>query len=187
MSILSQIWQTVSASLARLSVRERRLVMLFGAVAGLAAVYLFVVEPFMDNRERTRRRIENLARDIDAMQILAGRIRALEATAAVSSGGDATLDSFSLFSFVDKAASASVSRDAVASMNPAKRPLKRGFEESSVELRLTAVTLPEVVGLLEKIEAATQPVYIKRVELKRRYDDSSRFDAVIVAGATSKT
>ncbi|MEE8312283.1 MAG: type II secretion system protein GspM [Candidatus Binatia bacterium] len=187
MSILEQLWQTVSASLSRLSSRERRLVTLFGAVALIAGVYLFVVEPFVENRERTRRRIETLATDIDAMQTLANRIRTLEADVAISSGEAATLDSFSLFSFVDKATSASVSRDAIASMNPAKRPLKRGLEENSVELRLTAVTLPEVVELLEKIEAATQPVYIKRVELKRRYDDSSRFDAIIVAGATSKT
>lgn len=172
---------------ARSSERARgRLVTLFGAVAVIAGVYLFVVEPFMENRERTRRRIETLARDIDAMQALASRIRTLEAAATIPSGDGDTLDSFSLFSFVDKATSASVNPDAVASMNPAKRPLKRGLEESSVELRLTSVTLPEVVGLLEKIEAATQPVYIKRVELKRRYDDSSRFDAIIVAGATSK-
>ena len=186
MTILKQLLQTVSASLARLSPRERRLVTAFGAIALLAAVYVFAVEPFFAGRERTRRRIENLTGDIAVMQTLAARIRALESDLDRSEDGG-TVDGFSLFSFVDKAASASVSRDAVASMNPQKRPVKRGFEENTVELRLTAVTLPELVGLLEKIEATTQPVYIKRVEMKRRYDDSSRFDATVVAGAVSKT
>ena len=62
-----------------------------------------------------------------------------------------------------------------------------GLEESSVELRLTSVGLPEIVALLEQIEATTEPVYVKRVELKRRYDDRARFDATIVTAALTRT
>lgn len=185
-AMLRQPLQAVSASLARLSPRERRLVTAFAVVALLAAIYVFAVEPFFAGRARTHRRIEKLAGDIAVMQTLAARIRALESDVE-RTRAEGTVDAFSLFSFVDKATSASVSRDAVASMNPQRRPVRQGFEENTVEVRLTAVTLPELVGLLEKIEATTQPVYLKRVEMKRRYDDAARFDAIVVAGAVSKT
>jgi hypothetical protein len=51
-----------------------------------------------------------------------------------------------------------------------------------VEVRLSAVPLPDIVGLLRNIEQATEPIYVRRVELKRRYDDKTRFDATMVAG-----
>ena len=47
------------------------------------------------------------------------------------------------------------------------------------------IRLPELVGLLRQIEEAAHPVYIKRLELKRRYDDRSRFDALIIAGSVA--
>jgi len=72
-------------------------------------------------------------------------------------------------------------------MNPTRHQVREGIEESTVELRLTTVSLTQVVGLLRKIELADHPVYVKRVELKRRYDDHTRFDVVIVAGALSRT
>ena len=42
-------------------------------------------------------------------------------------------------------------------------------------------------GLLRQIEMSKEPVYIKRLDLRRRYEDRTRFDATIVAGAMSKT
>jgi hypothetical protein len=67
-------------------------------------------------------------------------------------------------------------------MNPSRRKVREGEEETLVEVRLSAVPLPEIVGLLRNVEQATEPVYVRRVELKRRYDDKTLFDATIVAG-----
>ncbi len=186
-ALLARIRQTLDSSLARLNPRERRLVSVLGAVTLVGGVYIMIVEPYQESRHRARRRIETLSRDLGAMESLAAKIRALEATPAQVESSEATAAGFSLFSFVDKATQAAISRDAVASMNPAKRPVRGGLEESSVELRLTSVGLPEIVALLEQIEATTEPVYVKRVELKRRYDDRARFDATIVTAALTRT
>jgi hypothetical protein len=67
-------------------------------------------------------------------------------------------------------------------MNPSRRKVRDGEEESLVEVRLSAVPLPDIVGLLRNIEQATEPIYVRRIELKRRYDDKTRFDATMVAG-----
>jgi general secretion pathway protein M len=180
------IWHWASAALGRLSPREQRLVALFAALLVLSAAYLFVVEPVIAGRARVRQRVETLQRDLATMQQLALRIKRLQADLGAASAAGAAAD-FSLFAFVDKAAAAAVSRESIASMNPSTRALRDGYVESAVELRVNGVTLPEIVSLLERMEESTQPVYIKRLEIKRRYDDKTHFDATVVAGAMSRT
>lgn len=183
---MRQLLHAVTAAMARLSPREQRLVVAFAVLASCAAVYVLVVEPLVAGRARLESRIDALDHDLDAMQGIAGRITALEDALGEETEKRAGAG-FSLFSFIDRATSASVASDAVTSMNPSRRPLRDGSEESSVELRLTRVSLPEVVALLREISEAGKPVFVKRLELKRRYDDRSRFDATVVAASISRT
>ncbi len=180
-----QLLHPASAVFARLSRREQRLVALFAGVVATSALYLFLIEPLVQARARMQDRVEALRDDLPEVAAIRRRIAQLERT--VGRGERSAAANFSLFSFVDKAATSSVSRESVASMNPSRHPTRDGFEETSVELRLTAVTLPELARLLREIEEGGQTVYIKRLELKRRYDDKSRFDAVLVAGTLSRT
>jgi type II secretory pathway component PulM len=182
---IAAMTHTASAALGRLSPRERRLILAFTALATAALLYLIVLEPIIDGRARMEQRITALTRDLDAMSTLAARIRKLESELGRDTGTGRVSDGFSLFSFMDRATSASVSADAVASMNPSRRKLPEGLLENVVELRLQNVPLAEVVALLRQIETATEPVYVKRLELKRRYDDHARFDANLIAGALS--
>ena len=184
---MRQLLHTALAALARLSPREQRLVAVFALLLVLVGVYTVVVEPLVAGRARLAQRIDGLSHELVAMEDLAARIRSLEPAAGESPAPTATGDGFSLFAFIDKATAASVSRDAIAAMNPSRRPTRDGFEESAVELRLTSVTLPELVALLRQIEQAEQPVYVKRLEVKRRYDDKTRFDATILTGALART
>jgi general secretion pathway protein M len=163
------------------------LVGLFGALLLLSAAYVFVLEPIVAGRARVQQRVATLQRDVAAMQKLALRIRRLQAELGSSAPAAGAAEDFSLFAFVDRAAAAAVSRESIASMNPSTRPLRDGYVETSVELRVNGVTLPEIVTLLERMEDGVQPVYIKRLEMKRRYDDKTRFDATVVAGAMSRT
>jgi type II secretory pathway component PulM len=182
---LRQILLPLASAFSRLNPREQRLVVLFAGVAVISGFYVFVAEPLMQTRARMQNRIEALRKDLPEVAALRQRIEQLERSAGTG-GGVATAD-FSLFSFIDKAATSSVSRESVTSMNPSRHPTRDGMEETSIELRLTGVTLPEVVRLLNEIEDGGAAVFIKRLELKRRYDDKARFDAVLVAGALSRT
>ncbi|RMD84390.1 MAG: hypothetical protein D6815_04320, partial [Candidatus Dadabacteria bacterium] len=56
-------------------------------------------------------------------------------------------------------------------------------DEQLVELKLSGSTLGEILAFLKEVERASNPAYIKRLELKRHYDDHSRFEAVIVVAA----
>jgi hypothetical protein len=141
-----------------------------------------VIEPVIAGRARMEQRIATLAEDIESMRRTATRITELERTLGSAESAAAVPPDFSLFSFVDKAASASVTPGSVAAMNPSRRKVRDGEEESLVEVRLSAVPLPEIVGFLRNIEQATEPIYVRRVEMKRRYDDKTRFDSTIVTG-----
>jgi type II secretory pathway component PulM len=186
--MLRQALHAISTAFGRLSPREQRLIGALGLVAAVAGLYVFAIEPTILGRARLERRIETLSSDLVEMQRLGARISRLESELGTKTPRKKTADSdFSLFSFMDKATTATVNPDAVAAMNPSRRQVREGLLENAVELRLSTVSLHEIVGLLRKIEQAGQSVYVKRVELKRRYDDHTRFDAVIVTGSVSKT
>jgi len=176
-----------ASALGRLSPREQRLLAVFAALALASGVYVFVIQPLVAGRARTEQHIAGLERDLAKMYELAARIHKLQSGLGAATTSESAAKDFSLFTFVDRAAAAAMSRDAIASMNPSRHALRDGTEETLVELRVNAVTLPELVSLLQRIEQAEQPVYVKRLEVKRRYDDKSRFDATVVTGAMSRT
>lgn len=187
---MSEWWQHVSraavAGLARLSPRERRLIGAFLALLTAAVFYLAVFEPLLQGRAHLEQRIVTLTEDIAAMRVSGARVNDLERSLGRLESKQKTAADFSLFSFVDKSASSTVTPGAIAAMNPSRRRVRDGEEESLVEVRLSSVPLTEVVGFLRKIEQASEPVYVKRVDMKRRYDDKTRFDATIVAAMIEK-
>ncbi len=181
-----QLLRTAAASFARLSPREQRLIGAFVGLLAVAGIYLGVVEPLIGGRAKLEQRITTLSDDVVEMRRSAARIVDLERSLGRLESTRKTAEGFSLFSFVDKSAQATVTPGAIAAMNPSRRRVRDGEEESLVEVRLASVPLTEIVGFLRTVEQATEPVYIKRVELKRRYDDKARFDVTVVAGMIEK-
>lgn len=184
---LDQLRAAFGAALGRLNPRERRLVAIFAVLAMVTFLYVGLIEPIVEQHTHIERRIETLSRGLGTLEQLAARIRTLEGELGAKKNPTNTSEDFSLFSFIDRATSAAIAADAVSSMNPSRRKLPGGLEETSVELRLQDIALSELVGLLRQIELASEPVYIKRLDLQRRYDDRTRFDATIIAGAVSET
>lgn len=178
---LRQLPRALAAAFGRLSKREQRLITIFAALLASVIVYVGLIEPIVAGRSRMEQRITALAEDIEVMRHTAAQISELEREIGNADAAVTPAD-FSLFSFVDKAASATVTPGSVTSMNPSRRKVRDGEEESLVEVRLSAVPLTEIVGLLRNIEQAPEPIYVRRVEMKRRYDDKTRFDTTIVAG-----
>ncbi len=187
MQLLQQARHAISVAIGRLSPREQRLVAVLGVLMALAILYVGMIEPIVGARGRTEKRITQLSNDIAEMSTLAKRIALLEPQVGADADTATTDADFSLFSFMDRATSASVKPEAITSMNPTRRQVREGIEETTVELRLTTVSLSQVVELLREIELAEHPVYVKKVELKRRYDDHTRFDVILIAGALSRT
>jgi type II secretory pathway component PulM len=173
----------VHGMIARLSPREQRLVALFGSLLAGVLAWSIVVSPFLAGRDRVRTEIEGLKKEIGELQGLAKQIKQTEVDAPKSSAPVKPTADFSVLAFVEKAAGASLRAESIASMTPSKRALDGGRQESLVELKLSSVSLGEVVALLHGIEGEASPVYVKQFSVKKRYDDSSRFDVTLVAAA----
>jgi type II secretory pathway component PulM len=169
--------------LARLSPREQRLVAIFTSLVAVVLFWSLVVSPFLGGREQVRHEIDTLRSELGTLDGLAHQIRKVQSDAPKGGTSKPTAD-FSLLSFVEKAAAASLRPESIASMNPSRRALDAGRQESTVELKLSAVTLGEVVALLRAVEGETSPVYVKQFSVKKRYDDASRFDVTLVTAAT---
>ena len=174
------------AAFARLNPRERRLIAALATLAAVAGAFVLLLEPAIAARRSNAQRIDALTRDLPAMETLARRIQQLASRTGSASDSQSSGD-FSLFAFIDKAASASLAHETIASMSPSRRALRDGQEESIVELKVNGANLSELVALLQRIEKAEQPLYVKRLEIKRRYDDKTRFDATVVTGAVSRS
>ncbi len=178
---MNQLLQQLLGLLARLNPREQRLVIAFAALLVLAVAYLAVVEPLVIGRQRLHASIEKLREDIGHMQRLSNRIAVLETTLPGKSDvADSDAD-FSLFSFIDKVTAASVEADSIESMNPSRRKTADGSDEVYVEIKLSRVSLRAVVALLRGIEESGRPVSIRQLEMRRKYDDKTRFDLTLVA------
>lgn len=170
--------------LARLSPREQRLVGIFAGLLGVVVVWSLVVSPFLGGRERMRREITDLRGELAELDALARQIKRSEADLPKGGGPARTPADFSLLAFVEKAAGASLRPESVASMTPTRRPLEGGRQENTVELKLSSATLGEIVALLQAVEGERSPVYVKQFFVKKRYDDSSRFDVTLVTAVT---
>ncbi len=96
----------------------------------------------------------------------------------------------SLVTRLETAAAAVVGRPRIAAMTPAATPLPEGLREERVTLRISGVSLGELVRLLHGLAGAEPPIDVARLELRKHPDDAHRFDAsveavrVVAAGAS---
>ena len=101
-------------------------------------------------------------------------LAALRARVASSSTPDSAL-----FTRLQAAVDESVGRERLAAMTPAAGPVEGGLAEERVALSLRGASLAQVVALLHALEGGTPPLPAARVELRKRADDPTRFDAAV--------
>ncbi len=182
---MKQLLRQLQHILVRLSPREQRLIAVLGALFAVVLVWSLALGPFLDGRSGMQREIDSLAGELADLDSLARRIQevARDAPKGAAKKAGAGAD-FSLLGFVEKAAAATLRPESIASMSPSRRPLDGGRQEASVELKLSAVALDEVVALLRAVEGDESPVYVRQFSIKKRYDDPSQFDITLVTAAS---
>lgn len=164
----------------RLSPRERLLLVL--AVGSLLTIslYSFVWDPLVGGREMLQRRIVAREKDLAEIQVQRTRylemLRQLEASQAVLVRTD---PSFSLFAYLQNAVTQVLSREHITSMNPTDKNLTDEYQEQSVEIKLTDVTLEQLVQVLYRIEKGDVALRASRLQVKKRYNSPQSFDITV--------
>jgi hypothetical protein len=96
-------------------------------------------------------------------------------------------DEFSLFAHLEAIGREVLGRERIAAMNPSTRTVSDELQEDDVEMRLSGVPLPDLTRLLYRIEKGSLPLLVSRLQMKKRFDESSLFDVVLVVGRLRAT
>ncbi|MCP3953579.1 MAG: type II secretion system protein M [Desulfobacterales bacterium] len=151
----------------RFSKREQRMVY---TAAGLIVVFLvcwLMVIPVIDKKERLQRALAVGSRDLAEIQVVIAEYNRLQQeSSATRKQMTARKTGFTLFSFLEKMAGATRLKDRIAYMKPSdSAPKNSPFKISTVEMKLQAITLEQLVNYLYKIETADSAVQVKRISI----------------------
>ncbi len=170
------VWQLFNY-FSRLSPRERMLVSLAGLGLILTSLYSFVLDPLtvgraqLITREATKK--QELSTLADLRQTYLGIEQKLRAGESLLSRVD---PNFALFTHLETTISQVIPRERINSMNPSSKSIGEKYEEQLVEIKLTQVSLQQLVDMLYRIEKSQQPLRVTKLQVKKRTNDIRNFD-----------
>jgi general secretion pathway protein M len=171
--VLKERWQQFSQ-------RERIIVAAGGAMVAAALIFLLIIDPLMEASDRLDRQARRKAKESQELALVAqeymvkqARIAKLEEQMPVPPA------QFSLLAFMEEATTTAQIRDRIVGMQPQAPVVVQGYQETSVDLRLDGVSLPQLLALLAAIEQAPYDVQVHHLQMKPRYDNPTNLDATL--------
>jgi general secretion pathway protein M len=157
-----------------------------GLVAALGIVLIIglvegVVAPLGAYMQRLDRTLAAQTAALAEMRDLTARYEALRAAAdAQQARLDQRQKGFTLFSFLDRTAGQAQLKDSIAYMKPSADPIKdTPYRLSRVEIKILAVSLPQLVGFLHRVESAPEAITVKRLSISQTGKEEKRIEAVL--------
>jgi len=154
------------------------------AAAGFIGIFLifqFGVFPLVDKRERLQRALVTKTRTVTEIQTLAAEFTNIKKQSDSTRKRIAKEKTgFTLFSFLDRVAGQTKLKDRIAYMKPSTTtPKNSPFKISTVEMKLQAITLEQLVAYLYKVETSENAVHIKRISLVKAGKNKSLITAIM--------
>jgi len=164
----------------QLAKREKYLISLAVIVIALALVIQLAIMPFVDKREQYANSVTGKQRNLQEMMSLRQEYLALQEGANVVSQKLANRPkSFTLFSFLEKAAGDAGVKNNIKYMKPSASTGKGPFKESLVEMKLERITLGQMADYLKRIESPANLVSIKRISIQSNKKEIQYLDAIL--------
>jgi general secretion pathway protein M len=164
------------------------MVLLGGAVVGLALIFVTAVDPLLSILDRLERQAVRKEKDLIALAQLSqdyatkrARLVELERHMPASDSG------FSLLTFMEEAAITANVREWITGMQPQVQVLAQDYRETVVELRLEGVQLPELLDLLRAIEQAPFEVRVRHLQIRPKFNTPEYLDVTLRVLSYSKT
>lgn len=173
MPMLQERWR-------HMATRERAIVAAGGAVVIASLLFLLVVDPLLARIDKLERQVVRKSKDRGELSVLAAeyiakqaRVTKLEQRLPPAEG------QFSLLAFMEEAAASVQIRDRIVGMQPQQPTIVQGYQETSVDLRLDGVQLPQLLALLVALEQAPYDVQVRHLQVKPKYDNPVNLDATL--------
>jgi general secretion pathway protein M len=147
-------------------------------VVGLVELVISPVSAYVNRLDRT---LAAQSAALAEMQRLTAQYESLRAD---SEAQQARLNQrqkgFTLFSFLDRTAGQVRLKDRIAYMKPSADPIKdTPYRLSRVEMKIQAVSLPQLVGFLHRVETAPEAITVKRLSITQTGKEERLIDAVL--------
>lgn len=151
--------------------RERWLIGIGGLLACLSALFVLFVDPLLDRLSVLDRQHAKKVRDYEELTQLEAQYGQLQAELAKLEERLAkSVGQFALLPFLEETAANTGIRDQIVGMQPQPTVPMAGYQETSVEMRLDGMQLPQLLTLLAAVENAPALVQVKRLQITPRYD-----------------
>lgn len=171
--MLKERWQHFSQ-------RERIMVSAGGAVIAAVLLFLLIVDPLTASIDKLDRQARRKAKDSQELALVAQEYMAKQARIAkLEQRMPKPPAQFSLLAFMEEATTTAQIRDRIVGMQPQAPLIVQGYQETSVDLRLDGVTLPQILALLVAIEQAPYDVQVHHLQMKPKYDNPVNLDATL--------
>ena len=173
MQMLKERWQHFSQ-------RERIIVAAGGTVVAAVLAFLLVIDPLMATIDKLDRQARRKAKDSQELALVAQEYLVKQARIAkLEQRMPSPPAQFSLLAFMEEATTTAQIRDRIVGMQPQAPIVVQGYQETSVDLRLDGVTLPQLLALLVAIEQAPYDVQVHHLQMKPKYDNPVNLDATL--------
>ena len=164
----------------KLAKREKYAIAFAALFVVVFSLVQFVIFPIFKERERIQRGVqakETGLKEIEKMraeyQDLKKNSQEIKQTLSKRERG------FTLFSFLEKAASETAVKDHIKYMKPSSSQGKGLYKEIMVEMKLEAITLNQLVSYLYGIESPEDLISIKRISVKENQREAGLLDAIV--------
>lgn len=171
----------------KLESRERLLLQIAGALLALFILFNLVYLPIqgalgglgdrIQERQHDAVEVAHMMRTYQRLRVDLATMR----TRTVPGSGN-----FSLFSVVEQALTRAPGKDKIGSITPAEKTIPGGMTQYTVELKLNALSLPQIVDTLYGLSALNVPVTVATLHLTRRSQDSHSFDVEMTCVALGR-
>jgi general secretion pathway protein M len=163
-----------------LASRERLIVAIGAAVVLASLLFLLIIDPLLSRIDKLERQAVRKSKERAELALLAAeygakRARLSKLEQRLPSGEG----QFSLLAFMEEAAVSVQVRDRIVGMQPQQQTVQQGYQETSVDLRLDGVQLPQLLALLVALAQAPYDVQVHHLQVKPKYDNPANLDATI--------
>jgi type II secretory pathway component PulM len=186
--LVSPYYRQLRARYYKLEKRERMLVRIAAAVIGAFIVYNLIYLPIVSYQAGLADEISARQRDLTDVRRMAVTWRQVrKELSGLEKNTALTATDFSLPATLSNALNGVVGNDKIGGINPLpNKPVSDQFTQYGADLKLSGVSLQELVDVLYKIKSIKEPVVVSNVTIRKHPADAHSYDVEMTCSVLGK-
>ncbi len=182
LSKLSAVPQTLVRKIGWQQMAKREKIMVSGLAATVSILlfFQFVFTPILNSRQKLQKSLLKKEAELQQMHTLQKEYQLQQQKSGdIQERIAKRAKNFTLFSFIEKQATAAKTKQKIKYMKPSKVEGEGLLLESRVDMKLQDLTLKELVAFLKGVESTEKAVFINRISIQEQGKKQGSLNAVI--------